>query len=210
MASILGISLLNYRHELLVPNLAGIPILQQHGGADDNVPVFHSRRLNQLISRSNGSSRYVELEGKGHWFDGVMTSDSLQDFYDDVLRRKASTAILPDIFDFVVPNSGDLGSKGGIHVDQLISPGRLGYIKVSRIEGDSKWELTTSNIHLFHFSSLESKQNWPKYVTIDSQVPISVKARTEQESQYFVRSENGEWMVRIGPFSPGYTDRTRR
>ena len=208
MASILGTSLLSYRHELLVSNLAGIPVLQQHGSADDNVPVFHSRRLKQLISQSRASSKYVELQGRGHWFDGIMTSDPLQNFYEKVLRYKTSTATLPDIFEFVVPNSGDLGSKGGIHVDQLKSPDHLGHIKVSRIEGGSKWVLRTSNILRFHFSSLESRHSWPKHVAIDSQIPLPVRARAEQESEYFVRSDNGSWTVRVEPLLTSYADRT--
>ena len=62
----------SYRHEILLENLDS-PILQQHGSADDNVPVFHSRRLFQLqsqVSLAADKTAYVELEGRGHWFDG--------------------------------------------------------------------------------------------------------------------------------------------
>ena len=209
IASILGASLSSYRHEILVPNLAGIPILQQHGSADDNVPVFHSRRLGQLISQSKGSSKYVELHGKGHWFDGVMTSEPLQEFYDQVLKKHDVKASLPIIFEFIVPNSGDLGSKGGIHVDQLISPDRLGQMKVSRHRDDLTWVLKTSNILRFHFSRIESKRSWPKHVAIDDQAPLLVEIRTEQESQYFLRSETGTWTVCIGPHLTGSANSNR-
>ena len=197
IASILGVSLSNYRHELLLPNLAGIPILQQHGSADDNVPVFHSRRLSQLISQTNGSSKYIELQGKGHWFDGVMTSEPLQEFYENVLEKKSVKAHLPLDFEFIVTSSGDLGSKGGIRVDQLISPDRLGHIKVSRHEDGSTWALTTSNILRFHFSTLESAHVWPTRIVIDSQSPLLVTNRNEQRSQYFLRGANNSWAVRM-------------
>lgn len=60
------------RHELLVDNLVDIPILQAHGSGDDNVPVFHSRRMFQLLGEAGSkgtelSSNYSEMEGKPHW-----------------------------------------------------------------------------------------------------------------------------------------------
>lgn len=60
------------RHELLVDNLVGVPILQAHGSEDDNVPVFHSRRMFQLLGEANTQkaelfSNYTELKGKPHW-----------------------------------------------------------------------------------------------------------------------------------------------
>lgn len=60
------------RHELLVDNLVDIPILQVHGSEDDNVPVFHSRRMFQLLGEASSQkaelySDYSELKGKSHW-----------------------------------------------------------------------------------------------------------------------------------------------
>lgn len=60
-------TLQSFGHELLVNNLEGILVLQQHGGADGDVSVFHSRRLRQLISQDtqNLTTTYRELQGRG-------------------------------------------------------------------------------------------------------------------------------------------------
>lgn len=39
----------SYQHDLLLENPKGIPVLEQHGSADDNVPVYHSRLMNQRV-----------------------------------------------------------------------------------------------------------------------------------------------------------------
>ncbi|MCJ1244305.1 hypothetical protein MMC30_001503, partial [Trapelia coarctata] len=167
LASVLQNSLVSYRHEVLMDNLAGIPILQQHGGGDDNVPTYHSRRLKQLITESGWKSRFVELAGEGHWFDGIMTTEPLRDFYRNISKNDAVETALPNTFSIVVPNSGDMGSRGGILVDQLISPDQLGKITVIRSSNASKWTLRTSNIHRLHFSQTRRSSKLPEYVEID-------------------------------------------
>lgn len=118
---VLDSCLQSYRHELLVGTFDGIPTLIQHGAADDNVPAYHSRRMNQLIIQSNKEAppTYVELEGKGHWFDGVMTTLQLRDFYAHILDLEALRPALPQSFSVVVSNPADMGSRGGLVVDQL-------------------------------------------------------------------------------------------
>lgn len=115
IASIIENALSNYRHELLMDNAKGIPILQQHGGADRNVPVYHSRRMYQLLRETGSSPFYAEVPGKGHWYEGVMETQPLRDFYSNISRRESSQKRLPNSFTVVVPGSGFmLGSRGGI------------------------------------------------------------------------------------------------
>ncbi|EUC33685.1 hypothetical protein COCCADRAFT_4808 [Bipolaris zeicola 26-R-13] len=123
-------SLNSYRHELLMPNVRGIPIQQQHGGIDDNVPAYNSRLLAQQIHQENANSSFNEVVGFSHWWDGVMTTPQLVSFYytqtnsEDAMPQKLKQ------FSFLVGDPGDMGSKGGIGVKHLEDPGRYGRVSV--------------------------------------------------------------------------------
>jgi len=65
--SVVFASLNSYKHELLAENMVGTPIIQQHGQDDDNVPVFHSRRMSQLITEAGWKTDYWEIPGRVHW-----------------------------------------------------------------------------------------------------------------------------------------------
>ncbi|MCJ1477293.1 hypothetical protein MMC13_005964 [Lambiella insularis] len=185
-------SLVSYRHELFTDNFVGIPISQQHGSNDDNVPVYHSRRLKQLIGESGWSSNYTELPGKGHWFDEVMTTEPMRAFYENISSVEAVKPMLPQRFSFVVPNSGDMGARGGIVVDQLENPDQLGRIAVVRSQKTSKWALTTSNIHRFHFSRPGGGVQLPQTIEIDR---CLLSEMTAAGTQSFVRSSDNIWLV---------------
>ena len=146
----------------------GVPLLEQHGGADDNVPAFNSRRMYQLISQTAdmGLSQYVELKGQGHWFDGVMSTTPLRNFYFNVLDHATERATLPLNFSIVVANPADMGSRGGILVDQLRTPNQLGKIDVRRSSFKDSWTLETSNIRRFHFAPSRTT-TLPLELTID-------------------------------------------
>ena len=197
LGAVLQSSLLSYRHELLVANLASIPILQQHGSADDNVPTYHSRRMSLLLSQSNWTSDYVELRNKGHWFEGVMTTHALQRFYNISLRNAGNVAGIQPRFTFVMPSTGEMGSRAGIVVDQLLSPDQLGKIEVNINQTSSEWTLKTSNILRFHFSAKEWDGLQPKHVLIDSTWSIFVKYNVSKVSQWFIRERNSSWIVSI-------------
>lgn len=178
-------------------NMAGIPILQQHGGDDDNVPTYHSRRLKQLIIESGWNSRYVELAGKGHWFDGIMTTKPLRDFINNISRVDRSEPELPEIFSITIPNSGDMSSRGGIMVDQLTCPDQLGKIHVVRSRQSSKWTLRTSNIHRLHFLQTPRSGKLPELVKIDD-YSLDVRSCVRQSIDcWLVRSSDGAWAVRL-------------
>lgn len=74
IASILERSRSRFKHGLLLSNLAGIPVFQQHGSDDDNVGVYHSRLMHELLGQTRWPSEYDELLGKGHWFEGVLAT----------------------------------------------------------------------------------------------------------------------------------------
>ncbi|KAJ3300309.1 hypothetical protein HK104_002128 [Borealophlyctis nickersoniae] len=55
--------------DLYAANMAGVPILPRTGGADDNVPPFHTRRLARLVNewnRNPSSTNISEIPHQGH------------------------------------------------------------------------------------------------------------------------------------------------
>lgn len=182
----------SYRHELLVENFAGIPVLQQHGSADDNVPAYHSRRLHQLIHQTGGLSQYVELQGAGHWFDGVMTTWPLRDFYKYHLDKHRNLPALPMRFSIVVANPGEMGSRGGIVVDQLVAPEKYGRIQVERVPSRRIWILHTWNILHFHLSHLSPAD---MRLQIDESPELFVVDRGREKELDFRKLTDGSWQV---------------
>ena len=150
-AAALQSSLNSYRHELLLENAKGIPILQQHGSEDDNVPPYHSRLLSQLLDQSGVETIYHEFPGKPHWWDGVMTTEPLQDFY----RRHLDAGLEPkaplNLREFTVATSGqgDMGPKNGIEILHLTTPGQLGKIHVTFDPLTLACLMRTSNVRAF-------------------------------------------------------------
>ena len=187
-------SLRSFRHEILVTNIAGISLVQQHGGADDNVPVFHSRRMNQLLSQSvpDTTHDYQELEGKGHWFEGVMTSAHLQRFYDNVLQRKI-IPVLPKHFSVVISNPADMGPRGGIEVDQLTLPDQLGRLEVTVNLGETIWNVQTSNVRRFHILK-EGSFPFPHELIVDGS-SLDLPLDKVEAPWWLLHASGCGWMV---------------
>lgn len=198
VASAVSNALKSFRHELLVGNFKGIPVLQQHGDADENVPAFHSRRLNQLIAQTGSGwlCNYVELQGKGHWYDGVMATAPLRKFYTDLLTGDAEWPELPQSFTIVVANPADMGSRGGLAVDQLMATDQLGKIEVAVSPSSACWNLRTSNILRFHLSSTSSHNALPSELEIDGQ-SLQLPPTEEKIMCWIVRSEDTCWKVSV-------------
>ncbi|CAN9370486.1 unnamed protein product [Alternaria alternata] len=162
--AVVSASINSYRHEMLMPNAHGIPVQQQHGEIDDNVPAYNSRLLAEQLFRTGVSpgvtgakARYNEVAGQNHWWDGVMTTPELVDFYytqtknDDTLPRKMEHFLI------LIGDPGDMGSKNGIQVKQLEDPGRYGKV------GVRGHVIKTSNVRSLEFNPTI----WRESVTID-------------------------------------------
>jgi hypothetical protein len=131
---------------MLMLNAYGIPVQQQHGQLDDNVPAYNSRFLAQQLYLSGTNSSYNEVPGQNHYWDTVMTTPELVDFY---YRQTKSNDTIPrkmNEFEFVVGDPGDTGPKGGIKVLLLEDPGQYGRVHV---KGHS---ITTSNVLSLEFA----------------------------------------------------------
>ena len=111
----------------------------------------------------NANDWLDEVPGGGHWFDGIMTEGEVGNF----LRNMSAINpfIRPLTKRFVVANPREMGQRGGIKVEQLISwqryshpwtwsHGSLGEVEVQREEFQSPipfevMRINTSNIRRF-------------------------------------------------------------
>lgn len=192
--SVIQNALISYRHELLLGNVTGVPIYQQHGSKDDNVPPYHSRLLNTLLHEAGCLPQYVELSEKTHWFDGAMTTNPLKTFYSSVLHSKTLRKEIPPAFEFVIPNSGDVGSRAGIVVDQLQTPDHLGRLKVCRNDRDHLWQITTSNIHRMHFCLQAVRLQGPKAIIVDDTL-LRVSLESSDADEVAIVRNHDKWDI---------------
>jgi predicted esterase len=191
----------SYRHELLASNAKYIPMLQQHGSVDDNVPAYHSRLMSQLLWETGWPSNYSELAGKGHWFDTVMTTDALQKFYKDHLTRPILPAKGFTEFELIVANPSDMGSKGGVSVLYLKDPGRLGKLHVSTDQNFVPYSFKTENILAFE---IKYTQTQIRSVIIDGQ-EMKIKelsAHNQNRTLQFQKKADGVWTTNVSHATP--------
>lgn len=192
-ASIIQNSLSSYRHELLVENLTGTPTYHQHGAKDDNVSPYNSRLLTSLLFECGSSAKYVELPNQGHWFEGAMTTTPLQAFYRSVLNPEFSKKHMPEEFEFVIPNSHDIGSRAGIFIDQLQSPDIFGRLHVQRKDTEHVWVIDTVNIHRMHFNFPVSVQH-PRTLEVDGAL-VQIHSRPNQVGEVAIVKSNEKWAL---------------
>lgn len=190
--SIVDASLGSYRHELLLGNTKDIPILQQHGSADDNVPAYHSRLMHQLLSQSESGSTYHEMEEKPHYWDGVMTTQPLSDFFEQHLNQSADQDGNPTKihrpFTVTTMNPGDTGPLHGIRILGLAIPGQLGRIEVLP-EGPHTYTLYTSNVRALEISAHAFDGDT---VSIDDEM---VKLNNGEDITILELAREGSWIV---------------
>ncbi|CAD0057682.1 unnamed protein product, partial [Aureobasidium pullulans] len=196
--ALLDTSLSSYRHELLLENAKGISILQQHGSIDDNVPAFHSRLMSQLLKQSGADSTYVELPGKNHWFDGIMTTESLRQFFEQQLNGFAQPLRAPEAFALAVANPADSGPKFGVEILHLRRPGQLGKVHVSF--SSSTCSLRTSNVLSFRLPSIYPRTH---DVVVDGQ-RIDFALQAEDNDLWL--APGGIWKVLPKDQSPALRD----
>jgi hypothetical protein len=190
VSSILHQSRASFKHELLLANAVGIPIMQQHGSQDKNVPAYHSRLMHSLLEEVDWPSRYVELPNAGHWFDGVMTTSSLLKFYKSSLQSTRQTALT---FTIYVPHSGDMASKGGLYVDQLQSPDRFGRVHVTIDAKEETWHIQTQNIHRFHLSATACNSEKRLTLIIDDTDTHFRVDPARCGFTWYIRGTDGSW-----------------
>ncbi|KAK3074301.1 hypothetical protein LTR53_003349 [Teratosphaeriaceae sp. CCFEE 6253] len=183
----------SYRHELLLENVKDIPILQQHGEADDNVPPYHSRLLSQMIEQAGAASDYVEMPDKPHWWDGVMTTEPVKHFLRWYLNSGGpAVAKAPvNLRKFTVISAGQgTVTKHGMEILQLANPGQLGKIHVEFDPLTLACVLTDSNLLSFRIPA------WFRdcsFLSVNGQ--NMTKLSSFEEADRIATKENGEWRL---------------
>ena len=178
----------SYRHELLLANAQDIPILQQHGSDDDNVPAYHSRLMHQISSQNDAESTYHEMRGKPHYWDGVFTTGPLSDFYEKYLNQSPDAKPLRN-FTLVTANPADTGSKSGFEIILLMTPGQLGSVEVMLGGHQKSCSLHTSNVRLLRI---------PAYVSHCGSLSVDgtlIKLSDESGNIVAKRDTDGSWEV---------------
>lgn len=193
LSLVLSMSRSTYKNELLVGNLAGIPVAQQHGADDDNVPAYHGRLMHELLGQAQWPSEYEELPGRGHWFEGVMTTKYLKEFYQSRANQSKVVETFPKTFTITVPSSGTLGSKAGIQVDQLQTPDMNGKLRVTRSADNKIWHITTRNIRRFHLSETLFRVQLPEAMVLDDMSGTFPMESPQKTQGWFVRDADGKW-----------------
>lgn len=187
--AILDGTLLSYRHELLIENLKGITILNEHGSADDNVPPYHSRLLRQLAVEVGANTTYNEYDGAGHWFEKIMTTKPLVEFYHEQLRQAKASLPYDLPFTAVAARTLDSSFVHGLRIDSLRVPGHLGKVQVKAGRKEGECEVRTHNVASFTIKGWRLRCNaW----TIDS---VAVTSPADSDALTFVRS-NGGWTAK--------------
>lgn len=172
-----------------MPNARGIPIQQQHGQLDDNVPAYNSRLLSQQLFLSGTNSSYNEVPGQNHYWDTVMTTPQLVEFYYTQTKNKESIPRKLEEFDFVVGDPGDTGPKSGIKVLLLEDPGQYGRINV---KGHM---ITTSNVLSLEFDPTIFQPGAP---TIDGSAILEPGAESG-EGLITASKQDGGWTLESLP-----------
>ncbi|GAB7340785.1 hypothetical protein MBLNU457_7157t1 [Dothideomycetes sp. NU457] len=187
--SVLDGSLATYRHELLVSNLQGISIHSQHGRADDNVPVFHARLMKHLLSQAGLPLNYTEIPGKGHVFDGMMSTDPLKQFYTAELDRNHTRPTSSLNFTLTVGRPADTGPMYGVQVHSLKTPGRLGKVSVSLTPQmrSNTCKIRTTNIRKFSVP-------WSDQQCLDLQIDgQTVRLEEDDPRNIFLQDSDRIW-----------------
>ena len=193
LTAVLQNSLIDYKHELLLENAVGIPILLQHGSADDNVPPYHSRLMSELLTELDTPSGYHELLDMPHWFEGTMTTAPLQDLYmkyllDQTARNSSSVGL-----EAVFTDSDELDSVGGIVVDQLLSPEHLGRVSV-KVLSAKHLHLKTTNVRRFHLDPASPRMRHITTISLDSSFCPAIFQFEVRLSSSFVLTADSDWI----------------
>lgn len=189
--AIVHASMNSYRHDLLLENAKSIPVFEQHGTADDNVPVYHSRLMSQRIQEAGANSTYFEIEGKPHWWDGVMTTKPLGEFLNDHAYKSNVAGQSPRLasFSMVVANPAETGLKLGIKVFHTRDPAHLGRIDVTYDQLSGSCKFHTSNILVWIMPQIfqECKGVW-----VDGQ---EMTFTAERSGDCFLRHDGRRWQL---------------
>lgn len=129
LVGILNASLTPFNNDLYLSNLANVPCLALHGGADGNVPPRHSRVYASTInswSRDKDAVEVVEADGEDHWWDDMLKHPRIMDFIRRVVQTKKRSINDERARGFTLTTAcvEETGCKAGIQIIELETPGK--------------------------------------------------------------------------------------
>eukprot|EP01065_Artemidia_motanka_P017794 TRINITY_DN21201_c0_g1_i2.p1 TRINITY_DN21201_c0_g1~~TRINITY_DN21201_c0_g1_i2.p1 ORF type:complete len:863 (+),score=237.14 TRINITY_DN21201_c0_g1_i2:269-2590(+) len=167
-----------YRGDLVLSNLVGVPYLSRAGERDQVISPWLSRKAVRLLSEYSNetgrgqSVRYVELKGKEHWWwdteaendGGVMDDKQMRKLWQRAMRMGPPPPPSP-CFDFTCYNAASCGTRGGLRVAVQRRPLRRSTVRACRVtEG---WALRTSNTLRLVLSADSPVLSSPSAVAVD-------------------------------------------
>ncbi|KAF7322675.1 hypothetical protein HMN09_00046300 [Mycena chlorophos] len=161
--AILETSLTPDDDDLFLSNLVDTPLLAIHGGADENVPVWHSREAVGVLKAWNNEANatFREPPGKGHWYPGILDNDATQSFVDQVFASEPRPR--SNTFTLTVAIPSESGSLHGFKIERLRTPGRLARLTVL-VQDEDVFKISTTNVQRF------SMQASARSLVIDGQI----------------------------------------
>ncbi|KAI0005870.1 hypothetical protein BJV74DRAFT_761059, partial [Russula compacta] len=136
-------------NDLFLSNLVDTPALVIHGGADKNVPTWHSRELISVLRTwaADAIVSYREEPGQGHWYPFVLRNAQVKAFLDSVLDEERPPPRHSVTFTLTAAVPAETGSLHGWRILNLLVPGRLARLTVE--VGDGIVSVVTCNVGCF-------------------------------------------------------------
>ncbi|KAF9228756.1 alpha/beta-hydrolase [Gyrodon lividus] len=159
LRAVLDSSLTPDDNDLFLGNLVGMPVLAIHGGADDNVPPWHTReQVGTLKTWRSGADVtcvllpfvYHEDPGQPHWYFDILFNKHVQIFLDRHVYTEAANSQEGETksFTLTVAVPAESGSMDGWQICALNVPGLLARLQVVK-PPNGHTSIRTTNISAF-------------------------------------------------------------
>lgn len=141
---------------------------------------------NEIFHNMTSSVALSEVEGEGHWFDGVVDDDILQAFIEKHLMATRKPA-LPTKFSVMTMNPSSTGSRGGLRILSLEVVFEISRLRVTRDSPDAGlWEIDTENVRRFRYEPVRGIDERPAQLAIDGNRALGVDVQTLAKNGNFV------------------------
>ncbi|KAI0306728.1 hypothetical protein B0F90DRAFT_1814573 [Multifurca ochricompacta] len=189
-------------NDLFLSNLVDTPALVIHGGADENVPTWHSRAAVSVLKTwaADAVVSYREEQGQNHWYPSVFKNAQVSAFLDSVLNEERRPPRRSTTFTLTTAVPADTGSLHGWRILSLLATGRLARLTVKVTDGIVL--VSTSNVRCFSIdaSRLEARQ-----LDIDG---YAVAVPDLSIPRLYFQNDTSGWRIPTAAESPWVTQRS--
>ncbi|KAI0085425.1 hypothetical protein BDY19DRAFT_896611 [Irpex rosettiformis] len=182
--------------DLFVTNLVDTPVLAIHGGADENVPTWHSRSLVDTLKTwdRRASVTFKEDPGEPHCYSAAFGNDQVQAFIDQNINQHELPLDRGSLssFTLTVAVPGESGSLHGFKVLKLTTPGRLARLSVYT---DTRGvHITPRNVAIFSLDIKAITRLQGQLLFIDGHL---AERAVRRDTLVFARDGSGTWKIFI-------------